>query len=320
LNAHLHSLWQAQDGWGSFHNLHIAHLVTTLLVQLRPLGYTASSESSLQIRRVGDLPRNPRADVLITDLNLPRTSVRAARPTNRQLTPILDLLEADEVDEKPYRAVVIYERGADGARGEPVAWLELLSPTNKGNTDDAEIYRRKRIGLMASGLVFIELDYLHATPPTFPALPTYRADKDGDWPPAARPYRITILDPRPSIEQGVAETLPFTVDEAIPTARIPLNGSDALLFDFGVPYAKTFDEGFLGDMVDYAALPAHFARYSPDDQIRIIARMVAVLEAAARGEDVEATAPSPPAFAPGEVALQAARERLRALGVEVSAG
>lgn len=51
ISAHLHSYWQADGEWHEFHTAYIVDLTRVLKRQLRPLGYTAGIESSLQIRR-----------------------------------------------------------------------------------------------------------------------------------------------------------------------------------------------------------------------------------------------------------------------------
>lgn len=80
----------------------------------------------------------------------------------------------------------------------------------------------------------------------------------------------------------------FDVDQAIPTLTIPLNGDDALAFNLDQPYQKTYTETLYGlELVDYRHLPHHFDRYSPADQARIANRMVAVLQAARDGVDLD---------------------------------
>ncbi|MEZ4735871.1 MAG: hypothetical protein R3E79_52950 [Caldilineaceae bacterium] len=104
----------------------------------------------------------------------------------------------------------------------------------------------------------------------------------------------------------------FDVDEPIPTLTIPLTAGDALSFDFGVPYRKTFDEALFGlELVDYGQLPVNFNRYSKTDQTRIAARMLAVLEAARAGVDLE-TGP----FPVKAVTLEAALTEIEALRTE----
>lgn len=277
INAHLHSLWQGEGGWSGFHTVQIGHLLTALKAKLRPLGYTADVEQSLQIRRIDDSKNRPRPDVMIYDPHPFRPSTASHVAQNPlQTIPLLELLDDDELSEKPFRSIVIYEADPVTLRhGEPVAWLELLSPSNKGDSQDADAYRAKRMDVLVSGLVFVELDYLNETPPTFPTIsPAY-------------PYRIIVIDPRPQFDDGQAQVLNFEVDEPIPTAYIPLNRGDILEFDFGLPYQRTFEESFYGDNVDYRHLPVNFDHYGEADQLRIVKRMLTVIEAAQRGTDLE---------------------------------
>ncbi len=268
INAHLHSYWQAEGGWHNFHNRHIGDLAGLMRLQLLPMGYTAYMEESLQIRRLGESPRQPTADILLSDLQAERAfhapAVRAAPHT------VADMVELSET--RPYRAVVIYESHRPG---EPVAWIELLSPSNKGATADASAYMGKRHLLLENGIVFVELDYLHESPPTFPRLSDYSQGKND-----AYPYRIVVLDPRPNIKTGPAWVESFNVDEPIPRVEIPLNADDRLKFDFDACYQKTYEEmGYGLELVDYSQLPLHFDRYSNSDQLRILTRMLTVLAA-----------------------------------------
>jgi hypothetical protein len=191
------------------------------------------------------------------------------------------LLDKDELAE--YRAVAIYQADTGGERGEPVAWIELLSPSNKPGGQDDLYYRTRRLKLLESGLVFVELDYLHESPPTFIPIADYSADLEAD---SAHPYRIVVIDPRPTFAEGKAYLYQFDVDEPIPTVTIPLNGDDRVNVDFGLPYRKTFEEVFFGlELVDYGKLPLNFERYSERDQARIVSRMLAVLDAPALEND-----------------------------------
>jgi hypothetical protein len=109
----------------------------------------------------------------------------------------------------------------------------------------------------------------------------------------AHPYRIAVIDPRPNFDEGKAYIAEFDVDQPIPTVTIPLNGDDLVAFPFDQPYQKTYTETLYGlELVDYSQLPQHFDRYSPADQARIANRMVAVLQAARDGVDLE-TGPFP---------------------------
>ena len=298
INAHLHSYWQAQGGWSEFHTSQIVDLTRALKEILLPLGYTAGIEQSLQVRRVNDGIRRPTSDVLIYKDNpqIFRESAVAyhtdRQSDKRELTLTLpDMLQAEEDDlsESEYRAIALYEVQARQDGGSPVAWIELLSPSNKPGGRDAESYRVKRRILLEKGIVLVEIDYLHESSPTISQIPRYRIRRRQQWAETgAHPYHIIVIDPRPHIDMGTVQIYQFDVDESLPIVTIPLQGSDQIKFDFGPSYDRTLKELFFHfERVDYRQLPMHFDRYSQDDQQRIAARMIAVLEAAQNGIDLE---------------------------------
>jgi hypothetical protein len=203
--------------------------------------------------------------------------------TDALVLPIPQALGLSEKSSKTYSSVAIYQ-AAPGQRGKPVAWVELLSPSNKPGGQDADDYREKQLKILQSGVVLVEMDFLNESGPTLDNVPDYRQNET-----AAHPYSISVIDLRPVFIEGLAYIRGFDVDEPIATLTIPLNGSDKFSFDFGVPYTKTFEEAFYGDNVDYRMLPAHFERYRPSDQTRITTRMLAILEAAQSGASLEDT-------------------------------
>lgn len=283
VNPHMHSLWQSIGKWNRFHNVHIGQLLIALKTQLIPLGYTAETEESLQIRRVADFPSMPRADILIGNQDPYQALQKPSKGFSAtQTVPLVELIEDDEDMDYPYYSVAIYERLSDDDSTVPVAWLELLSPSNKGSKLDAQTYRAKRKKLLQSGLVFIEIDYLHETPSTFEHLPDYTKETTG-----SQPYRIVVIDPRPSFQEGRVALHQFGVDNPIPTVEIPLHADDQLLFDFDKVYQKTFEEALYGFDMDYRQWPRKIESYSIADRDRIGERMVAVLTAAVNNVDLE---------------------------------
>ncbi|MCB0125339.1 MAG: DUF4058 family protein [Caldilineaceae bacterium] len=294
INAHLHSYWQADGEWHEFHTAYIVYLIAELKRQLRPLGYTAGIESSLQIRRMDEFDSRPESDIGIYDLD----PTRVARPPQSMsggaanaYDMVLDLpsLIDHEAEPAEYRAIAIYEARETRGRGEPVAWIEILSPANKPGGRHDEEYLRKRDKLFDSALVFVEIDFLHESPPTFRTIPTYYAPKRKPiFDPNAHPYHLIVIDPRPMFTQGKAHLYHFDVEMSIPVVTIPLSGDDVVEVDLQTPYNRTLEATFFtSDFVDYAQLPQHFDRYSPADQQRIANRMVAVLQAAHAGKDLE---------------------------------
>ncbi len=306
VNAHLHSLWQNEGGWNNFHNRHIGDLAGLLIHQLLPLGYVVTMEESLQVRHLDsdDGSRRPQSDILIGDV---QSTQRSASGVAEAVAAEYRLMEwlAPRTVEKPYRALRIDTRAGVG---EPVAWVELLSPSNKRYSHDRGDYLYKRNLLLKNGIVIVEIDYLHETPTTFDRhVADYSRLNERDH---AHPYRMMTLDPRPTMEDGRVYPYPYAVDQPIPTVTIPLNGDDKIAFDFGAAYTKTFTEMSYGLIyVDYAAYPLHFDSYSAADQARIANRMLAVLDARAAGVDLEADAPLDVEALP----LDIARERIAAL-------
>jgi hypothetical protein len=200
-----------------------------------------------------------------------------------------------------YAALAIRTLDNDSGSAETVAWVELLSPSNKGETKDAYTYAAKRQLALERGIVFVEIDYLHETPATFAGIPDYPRRE-----PEAKPYRIVVIDPRPQIKDAIAWVLQWSVDAPLPTVKIPLKDGDILVFDFDSAYQRTFEGALYGydRELNYRELPMGFDRYTLDDQARIANRMLAVLRAAQNGTDLTA-APLPAEALPLEAALAA---------------
>ena len=321
INAHLHSYWQAVGGWSRFHTNHITDIMRTLRPLLLPLGYDADVEPSLQIRRLDDIqpPQYPESDVTIYDLqpDRPRSAHTPPQPASAAelILPIPEALYGEPLSEKEYSAVKVYKvQGSKLDRGTPVAWIELLSPSNKPGGRDADEYFDKRLTILENGIVFIEVDYLHETAPTLKGLPNYRTRRGQMADERGRAYHLIVIDPRPNVRQGWTHVREFDVDAPIPMIDIPLTGEDKLPFDFGVPYRKTFEETLYGQqLVDYSELPQNFDRYSEADRARIVSRMVLILKAVEAKLNLEQAPVEAEAFTltDGLQQLAALRDRLK---------
>lgn len=280
VNAHLHSFFQHQPGWASFHTTYITSLGFALNAMLPP-GYVVDVEQSLQVREFhpdfGSRMTHPRPDLTIfqSQPSAMPTPSPAIIPTLTQPLPATIAL----ADEDYYAALVIYLVQEDAVLGRPVTRIELLSPTNKTGGGLLQ-YLEKRAATLHSGLNLVEIDLLHETPPVVVGLPIYPA-------PAAYPYTITFNTPFPSFETGVAQTFGFRVDTPLPTLPIPLAGTDTVMTDFDGVYQRTFGNLAAYSLrVDYEQFPLNFASYAPTDHSRIQARMTAVQQAFAQGVDL----------------------------------
>ena len=291
INAHLNSLLQRKD-WEEFHTDHISDIRAVLNQKLRGTGYYAKLEKGLQIR-FEDYTRHPESDVLILkrdpDSN-PGVTRRLAQTERLQAYDVdVVLTPADFEEIEFFPAVTVYHVNDEKA----VAWIELLSPSNKQNGGHYREYLDKRQKLLdTQSCVYIEIDYLHRSPPTL-RISDYSIGER-----KATAYHITILDTRPAEEtpKPFIGVIPFGVDVPIPVVPIPLAGSDTIELDLQAAYQNTFDRVGYGTMpdqeVDYAAPPVDFYTYMPADQQLITRRMQAVMAAAEKaaeaGQDLDA--------------------------------
>jgi hypothetical protein len=285
INAHLHShfLHSETEGWEEFHSSHITDLTRAMNAYLPEMGYIARQERSLQIRHF-DESISPISDVLISDLSRPSATPRAFAVPQAQTAlnvPASTLLEREPVDVKRPTAIKIYELPEDASsqREKPVAWIELLSPSNKAGSGYAS-YIAKREALLANWLVFVEIDYLHGVSTTLETVPDYRPPGRDQKPrDEAHPYHLWLIDPRqPPDDPQSGAIAAFDVDQPIPAFSIPLNRGEYLTFDFNAVYHQTFRaQPAFGFAVNYAAAPEEVERdYNLRDQTAIAARMLTV--------------------------------------------
>jgi hypothetical protein len=318
INAHLHSEWQAGGTWINFHNAHITDLSRAIAAKVVPLGYRVEIEASVQVRFLDDDVTHYRADLTVQPEPLDVLPSRRPRPRQQvdeevlttsesiALTRLIDFRDT----EHPYPAISIRPSTGAGKDAPPVAWFELLSPSNKQRPRERQEYADKRAALLEAGVVFVEMDYLHLTPPTFARLPRYNpALPPGQ--PNGTPYRIVVCDPRPYLRRGQAWLEPFGVDDPLPMIYLPLSGKEKVKLHFGPAYHQTLNASYLAEQVDYAQFPVGWEYYTLADQARIAARMLAVIEAVGRGELPDSPPPTE------NLTLDDALARLAAHGLTV---
>jgi len=284
INAHLHStfLRTEPEGWEEFHSSHITDLTRAMNAHLPAMGYIARQERSLQIRHFDEMT-TPISDVLISDMpgSGKAASARTFAAPQAQVAlnvPASTLLEADPAETKRPFAIKIYELEG-GQREKPVAWIEILSPSNKAGSGYAS-YIAKREALLANWLVFVEMDYLHGASTSLEKIRDYHPPgRDRQPREDAHPYHLWMVDPRlPPDDERSGAIAAFDVDEPIPAMRIPLNRGDHLTFDFNAGYHQTFQaQPAFGMAVNYAAAPEGVEQdYNRRDRLAIAARMLTV--------------------------------------------
>ncbi|MCU0479617.1 MAG: DUF4058 family protein [Anaerolineae bacterium] len=170
-----------------------------------------------------------------------------------------------DTEEAYYSAVAIRQITSNNQIGQVVAWLELLSPSNKrGGSGEAQ-YHHKRAQALHGGIILIELDYLHHTPPIMRRIPSYPDGDEGVY-----PYNISLTDPRPDLKMGKLRVYGFGVDTPIPTIEIPLLNDDKITVDFDAVYQRTFTSLRAYSLrADYDQLPQPINAYHPQDRPKI---------------------------------------------------
>lgn len=286
VNAHLHSLFQGElGGWESFHLMHISHLVSAVSAEL-PRGYVVQPERGMQIRRyhpdTGDEIRLGRGRRAKPDISIyqksPSLAVQPSAAVATAPTLIFSSRDAVEIDPRSYLSAVVIRKIDQERLGDPVTWIELLSPANKPGGAGYVQYQEKRVAAARSGIVMIEIDYLHETESPVLNLASYSDKEEG-----AFPYTITITDPRPSLKEGFTNVYGMRVDQPLPIAPVPLAMEDApILLNIEALYHQTYESVNAYEyLVDYEQLPERFDTYMEVDQERIRARMRAVQQAVA---------------------------------------
>lgn len=265
VNAHLQSFFQSEGDWASFHNKHISDLAEAISAVL-PAGYVVDMTKSLQISEyhpdTGEKIKRPLPDVTIYQYELQGAfSATAPAMPATLAVPIEETLENEETD---LFALSIYQLKRDAVLGQPVVQVEILSPTNKPPGEGYVQYVNKRAIALKSGLVMVEVDYLHESASPLRNVPIYRHH------PNSFPYMIAVSDPRPNLKEGRTLIYGFAVDDPIPVISIPLVGTDRVEVDFGKVYHRTFESLPVYSLrVDYEQLPRNFDAYTEADQTRI---------------------------------------------------
>ncbi len=269
VNAHLHSYFQAEDGWTGFHASFIVALARDLNAHL-PENFVVDVERSLQIKEIhpdtGERIRRPGPDMTIYQGQIASAEQSQDRAGIATLTqPILETFH--ENDELYYNAIMIYRVVDHKIYGSPVTQIEILSPSNKAG-DGKEQYQNKRIAAIRSGLVLVEIDLLHESRSVVRGVPRYPKMS------GSTAFSITVNNPHPSLDQGVSTTYGFGVDEPLPIIPVPLGSVSSIDLDFDAIYQDIYSSmNAYRLLVDLTQPPLNLHRYSPADQDSIQAVM-----------------------------------------------
>ncbi|MCU0480293.1 MAG: DUF4058 family protein [Anaerolineae bacterium] len=260
INPVLHEILLTQDRWQEFHHVFLTECLMVLRQKLADTPYTVSLEQSVKIQPLYDNATRYRPDLLIKT-EKDKIYSRPPSPNSPTATlAIVDIMDLDDPD--PELLSLVIRKHEDDA---PVAWIELLSPSNKLPFDGYYQYRTKRQVIVGAGIVFIELDFIHNQSPTFRYLDYSKGER------TAYPFHLGVLIPNPGAEAGVAHVAHFHVMEKIPKLLIPLLGDDKVEINLDDVYQDIFVRGAYTKEIsrNMSAL----ATYHPDDREKILAHL-----------------------------------------------
>ncbi len=277
VNPHLNSALQLKGGgWEMFHTEFITAIRRALDVHLPP-NYYATSEKSLQLSEIGlDHLRDSTARPDISVVQNRETDSAPAAAVAAQPTLTLALDDALSAEEDYLKAVSVYEFNLGQFPGRLVTRIEMLSPANKlPYRSTFEQYLIKRLETLRAGVNLVEIDLLHTSRPILKALPSYY-DNEAD----AFPYMILVSFPHQNDQRGYTAVYGIGVDDALPQVALPLAERETVAVNLGEIYNRLFTETRVFQLIpDYAAEPAQFERYQPQDRQRIRARMAQIAAA-----------------------------------------
>jgi len=286
-NAHFLSYCQSSDKtkrkrWEGFHDGYIIKIQETLGSALEPYGYVVDNVTSLQVReRDAEVSHEPngfhleKSDAGVFYDPEPDQSyfTPVSQPAMLPGTLTLPIPDTFRMDRASYlHALAVRDIRETDDFNKIVAWIEVLSPSNKPGGAAARDYLNKRLTLVAAEIPLIEIDLLHKQLPVIEGIPIYRPGRGQAA--DAKPYSIAVTDPRPDVQfGGYTEVFSFAVDKPFPVVPVPLLSELSHPFDFGVPFNQTFALPVHYRVVDYEQLPEDFETYQTPDRIAVQNRM-----------------------------------------------
>jgi hypothetical protein len=200
-----------EEQWGDAHTMLIAYLRDALQERL-PADLRAQAESEVVTIGAGEQTTTYRPDVQVREpWTLKEPAIAEAPPT----PPPTSATEPIRVfvDEEIERWLEIRD-----TTGRLITVVELLSPTNKLESDERDRYLRKRRGFMSGGANLVEIDLV----------------RQGAWVfaegirkvlhQAGASYAVCVFR---TAQPGAHEVYPIRLRERLPVIRVPLRPSDA---------------------------------------------------------------------------------------------
>ncbi|MBB6053071.1 DUF4058 family protein [Armatimonas rosea] len=237
-----------------WHNLHHA-LITCIageLNQTLPQGFAAEMEEQVYLLPPQDslypdvaIVRRPSSTPNFASAPNPTAGAVALAPS-----PSLEI-RAEPQEIHTSRVRVVTTRG----RREVVAFIEVLSPTNKEG-EGREEYWAKQAELLDSDTHLLEIDFLRGGKHTIAAPASTLAEQTGFW-----DYVVCL---HRAGSGPVYQCWPFTLRDPLPIVVVPLTqGHPDIALNLPAIFAQACTLGPFARVVDYSAPPR--PRLSPND-------------------------------------------------------
>jgi hypothetical protein len=221
------------DVWHDFHYRFIVAAADAITAQVRP-NYIVKIDSHIYLHELPDQPRQlvGRGDANI--LHVAGSKETSPAPVATMEAPVTGRIEL-AVDEERLSYLEIVDR----EQRDVVAFLELLSPTNKFAGSDREQYLGKRRRLLRSAAHLVEIDLLRAGP-RMPVEDPPRCD-----------YLILVsrAEHRPDVQLW-----PLMLRQSLPTIPIPLRNQQEAGLDIQATLHRVYDSAGYADYI-YEKMP-----------------------------------------------------------------
>jgi hypothetical protein len=199
-----------EQQWQSVHTSLIAYLSDALQERLPP-DLVARPEAEAVALGAGGLAALYRPDVQVREpwaLKEPGAAAVAAEPAPVIATEPIRVFLAEETD----RWIEIRD-----TTGRLITVLELLSPSNKLESDDRDRYLRKRRTFVSGGVNLVEIDLVRQGATVFP-VPIPHVLRE-----AGAGYGVCVFR---VAQPATREVYPIGLRERLPVIRVPLRPAD----------------------------------------------------------------------------------------------
>ena len=194
--------------------------------------------------------RHVQPDVHVTETDGPSfdagggTAVAVAEPETAVADEPLHIRLLDE----PFRQTFLEIRLGPGRDAKLVTVIEVLSPTNKRDSEGRRQYAAKQKEVIGSGVALVEIDLLRAGRHVTAVPEGYLPAKNVDF-----EYHVCVHRPAKFDE---FEVYPTRIEDRLPRVAVPLLPRDGdVVLDLQKAFDRAYDAGPYRKEVDYAAEP-----------------------------------------------------------------